>query len=231
MRHTALLLAAVLLSGCANEPYQKVTAPPPVTLAKVKQGNQKIKAGNDEIKKGNDAIGKSLDDTKNKLSEAIIEAQSQKERNDKLDKTLNDALASLQFAQDEKKQQDERIATQAATIATQNDVITGKDKELDSLNKYSSAITDERNELAQKAANQDAIIKQVNAYWGLGAFLYGIKRLGWHILILVAILAAVGIALNFLAPGLRPAISLILKILAIPFKWLWSKIPKPKPPV
>ena len=64
-----------------------------------------------------------------------------------------------------------------------------------------------KNEEALAAYNAKAkpIIDQVNKYWGLGAFAYGLKVLARHLLILVAVLAVIALVvfgLSFAFPAL-----------------------------
>ena len=193
----AILAFALLLAGCANQPY---TPAPPINLpsvAPVATGNTKIKAGNAAIATGNKAIQGQLDEARASLDQAITEAQDQKEQNAKLDKSLAEAIKEAVAQDDRIKQQDATIDEQAQRIAT---LTTQQNDAQAQVNTQTGQLNDARQEVANLQAFED----KMKAYWGFGAILWGIGRLGWHILIILVILAAISFAINFFIPAARP---------------------------
>jgi len=200
----AILAFALLLAGCANQPY---TPAPPNNLpsvAPVATGNTKIKAGNAAIATGNKAIQGQLDEARASLDQAITEAQDQKEQNAKLDKSLASARQSLAEAIKEAVAQDDRIKQQDATIDEQAQRIATLTTQQNDAQAQVNTQTGQLNDARQEVANLQAFEDKMKAYWGFGAILWGIGRLGWHILIILVILAAISFAINFFIPAARP---------------------------
>lgn len=227
-----LLLAALVLCSCSQVPYTPAPAIAPVSVQPIVDSNARVKKGNQAIAKGNAAIGAQLEIATAKLDKAIIDGQQATIDKNQLDADLKDASAALDAATQQKIAQDATIAAQDQTITDQVTVINdfkAKDAVRQKLvDKQTGELTTSR----AKIANYEVVENEINAYWGLGAFWYGIKRLGWHILILVAILAALGFLLNMFVPALQPPFAAIVKwFVAIPgvvvafLNNLWPKKP------
>lgn len=109
---------------------------------------------------------------------------------------------------------------------------------------------DQHDELV-RAATENAymrpIVKQVNSWWGVGAIIYGFKRLAVHMLILTAVLIVLGILLMVFVPAAIPIIRLAFStvvrfleggevVVASVWSRVWAMIqfkrkPVPAPPV
>lgn len=64
-------------------------------------------------------------------------------------------------------------------------------------------LTDKFKSYSDQAERAKDIQDEVNAYWGLGAFIYGIKRLSWRVIPLFVVFAILSTLLVKFVPGLK----------------------------
>ncbi len=204
MQKILLALVAITLGACAHQPFVEAPKIAPLNINPVKTGNQEIATGNRAIATGNEAVRTKLEDTRSKLDEAIVAAHENKEVNAKLDSALKSASESLNAALWENANLKVTIGTQDARIAVQEKTIDELAQANEERQKVIDLQTKNLNETRQLAADQKKIVDEVNKYWGLGAFVYGAKRLGWRLLIVAVILSILGFALNLFVPALQP---------------------------
>lgn len=215
------LLGVLLLAGCSNVPPPPPL--PPIARVDFKPLTTRIQ----NVKDSGTKVDTQLEATRDRLDAAIVDAHQQKEANASLDANLQSAKASLTEAIAERKRQaDEIIFLNIDKNATQEEADTAVQK--------GNAAVLERNEFAQDAANYKALKAEVDAHWGLGAYWYGTKRLGWHIIIVLVILAGISFLLNMFVPALGPVFAVAVKFfVGIPgrvvafLKHLWPRKPPP----
>jgi hypothetical protein len=210
MQKILLCLVALSMGACAHQPYTVAPSIPKLNVAPIKTGNDAIAKGNKAISEGNKGVKTQLEDTRSKLDAAIVAAHENKEQNAKLDKALEDARDSLALALQGNAHMFDTIGEQDDRIAAQTKAIDDLQAENESRQKIIDLQTKNLNESRQEAADLKKIKDQVNAYWGLGAFLYGAKRLGWRLLIVAVILSVLGFVLNLFVPELRPLFTAIV---------------------
>lgn len=87
---------------------------------------------------------------------------------------LENALSALDASEGARKQLDEQLGQQTAKA---------------------NKLADDFDALTKSTAKDKAIVKQVNSYWGLGAFAYGAVRLVKHLLIMAAVIAGLAVIL------------------------------------
>lgn len=238
MRHTILALLALTLGACAQAPYTPAPKIAPLNFTPVKQGNKAISQGNKAIGQSAQKVQTQLTTVRASLDSAIAEAAAQKETNAKLDQNLKDASNALNAAITENTSlrmgtynQQQKIDAQDETIKTLSDDGEAKQKLIDG---QTSELTTQRADNANYKAQE----KLDQRWWGIGYFIHGIKYLGWHILILLVILAVIGFLLNMFVPFLRPFLMVAANFFAkLPGRLgalivlLFTKLkPKPKPP-
>lgn len=230
-----LLLGAVLLAGCNTAPPPPpVPRVPAVTLKPISDNNAAIKRQNQTLRQTNTSLQAKIDASIVAAHQARLEADKPAPDTKAIDTQLDAVDAAQVAAKAFAQTQAETIGQQAATITAQDNTIVAKQGEVDNVKKIAdkqSTTLDQRN---QQVANLEVLENEVNAHWGLGAIWYGIKRLGWHLLIVLAVLAALGFVLNMFVPALQPLFAAIVKwFVAIPgvvvafLKHLWPKKPPP----
>ncbi len=219
MQKILLALVAITLGACAHQPFVEAPKIAPLNINPVKTGNKEIATGNKAIATGNEAVRTKLEDTRNKLDEAIVAAHENKEANAKLDAALQSASESLNAALWENANLKVTIGTQDSRIAVQEKTIDDLAQENESRQKIIDLQTKNLNESRQEAADSKKIVDEVNKYWGLGAFLYGAKRLGWRLLLVAIGLSVIGFLLNMFVPFLQPFFAGAVRfIISIPGK-------------
>lgn len=219
----AILASLVLLSGCSTAPFTPAPKIQLPSVVPISEGNNRIKLGNRAIADSTQRLTASLEETRAKLDGAIVAAHEERLDKGRLDQSLQDASASLDAAIKEGVALRQRVVDQDQIIDDQQkqigDFKTAQETAQKKTDDQTQELTDSRKELAKLREFQ----KDMKKYWGLGAVGYGIARLGWHLLIILAILAAVSFALNALVPGVRPFFAMVVRF----FKNLWPKRPPP----
>lgn len=216
-----LLLAAVLLAGCASP-----TPPNPIApIAKVS-----FKPLSDRIEKvraGNVAIGTKLEETRTALDASIVESHQKTIDIAKLDTNLRAASKALDEAIAERKSQADEIVflnidKNAAQELADTAVMEGN-----------TAVT--RANLAEdKVYKYEVQQKEDEGNWGLNGVWRWTKHLGWRVVFLILAIAIITMALRLFAPAVIPIFTGIWAgvLWAIRGFWsilsrLWQKNPPP----
>jgi hypothetical protein len=214
---------ALALGACAHQPYVQAPQIPKLNIAPVKRGNDEIAKGNKAIAEENKGVKAQLEDAKTKLAAAMLDATQDLIDKAKLSKNLADASEYLGRALEGNEHMFDTIGEQDARIAAQTQAINELQEENESRQKIIDIQTKNLNESRQEAADSKRIVDEVNKYWGLGAFMYGAKRLGWRLLIVVIVVAAISVLLQVFVPWARPFLTLIASAVTFPFRWLLKK--------
>lgn len=186
-----LLVAALALCSCANPQPPNPIAP----IARVDLRPVKDRVG--KVAAGNVAIGQKLEDTRARLDAAIVDAHQAKIDVARLDENLQAASKSLSEAMAERKTQADQI--QFLRV----DVDQAQEKE-DTANLAANAAVGRANTAEGKVYEYELQEKEDKGNWGLNGVWRWIRYLGWHVVILVAVIAALSIGVRLLLPGLVP---------------------------
>lgn len=215
-----LFLAAILLSGCA-------TPQPPIPIAPIPRVDLKpVKDRGQQIQQGNQMIGTKLEDTRAKLDAALVEAHQAKVDMAKLDENLQAASDSLAAASAEQKAQSDRI--NGLLI----DIDQAQEKE-DKANLAANAAVERANTAEGKVYKYELQEKEDEGNWGLNGVWRWIRYLGWHVIILVVIIAAITMAIRLFLPAVIPIFTGIWAGVLWAVRGLWhivSLLWRPKPP-
>lgn len=219
-----LVISACLLCSCT-------TPQPPHPIAPIARVDLKpVKDRVGKVEESSTKVGQKLEDTRAKLDASIVEAHNAKIDAAKLDENLQAASKSLNEAIAERKV----LADQIQFLKV--DVDQAQEKE-DAANLAANAAVGRANTAEGKVYQYELQEKEDHGPWwapGLNGIWRNFKFLGWHVIILLVILAAASFALNLLVPAARP----ILHVMAAFFAglghtlWglisrLWRKTPPP----
>ncbi len=219
MQKILLALVAITLGACAHQPFVEAPKIAPLNITPVKTGNQEIATGNRAIATGNEAVRTKLEDTRSKLDGAIITANELTIDGTKLRADLKAVSESLNAAVWENANLKVTIGSQDSRISVQEKTIDELAQANEERQKVIDLQTKNLNETRQLAADQKKIVDEVNKYWGLGAFFYGAKRLGWRLLLVAIGLSVIGFLLNMFVPFLQPFFAGAVRfIISIPGK-------------
>lgn len=217
-----LLLAAALLAGCADP-----TPPNPIApIAKV--NFQPLTNRIEKVRDSGTKVDKSLETTRDRLDAAIVNAHQLKERNTSLDANLDAAKASLTEAMAERKRQaDEIVGLNIDKNAAEEDA--------DKKNLEANAAVARANLAEGKVYKYEVQEKEDEGNWGLNGIWRWTKHLGWRVVFLVLIIAAITMALRLGAPAVIPIFTGIWKGVLLAVRWVWRIVSslwqrKPPPP-
>lgn len=215
-----LLLAAIVLSSCANP-----TPPNPIApIAKVdfKPLQKRIES----VKEGNIAIGVKLEDTRTKLDAAIIAAHEDKIDREKLNRALDETSRALTATHELVQAQFEQITglqidKNAAEEDADTKVLAG------------NSAVDRANLAEGKVYKFEVQQKEDEGNWGLNGVWRWTKHLGWRVIFLILAIALITMALRLFAPTVIPIFTGIWAGILWAARGLWaivSRLWQKKPP-
>ena len=210
----APILGALLLAGCS-------TPQPPNPIAPIARVDLKpVRDRGTAIKAGNEAIGTKLEETRIALDAAIQEGTALTIDKDQLQKDLTAASNSLKAAALEQKAQSDRA--NGLLI----DIDAAQEKE-DAANLKANAAVERANTAEGKVYKYELQEKEDHGPWwapGLNGIWRNFKFLGWHVIILLVILAALGFLLNMFVPLARPILNTMAMFFVGLGKTIWGLI-------
>ncbi len=219
------LLAVLLLAGCS-------TPQPPVPIAPIARVDLKpVKDRVTRVEESGKRVDTRLEDTRTALDASIVEAHQAKIDAAKLDLNLQAASKALNEAMVERKAQADEITF------LKIDVNAAQEQE-DAANLKANSAVERANTAEGKVYKFELQEKADHGPWwapGLNGIWRNFKFLGWHVIILLVILAAISFALNLLVPWTRPILHAMAGFFVGLGKTLWGLIKKlnpfkPKPP-
>lgn len=177
-----LLLASALILGCSTP---AIVTPKP-DVRPVATSNQKIQSETKQVKT---LTGRSREVTKSLRADLeagkIVEAKAKADQLQQIAEEVDQHVVTLEELG---KGQEQEIVRLGGQIETSH--------------KNEQALA------TWKKDNED-VVKQVNKYWGLGAFAYGFKVLFRHLFIAAIVLVVIGGLLWFFVPAAVPFIRMI----------------------
>lgn len=233
MRYACILPLLAILAGCSTPPYTPAPKIQLPSIAPVEGVASKVKLGNRAIADSTRSLQSKLDDTRSRLDAAIVESHQANIDARRLDQSLAAASASLDAALAESHALATRVSDQDATIDDlQKQVGSLKTEQAEAQGKVDDQ-TEELTQSRKELAELRKLKEEVNANWGLGGIWYGIKRLGWRVLILLVVLAGLGFLLNMFVPLARPILNTMAMFFVGLGKTIWgliSRLWQKKPP-
>lgn len=204
MRHALALLLPALLAGCSTAPYTPSPQIKLPSIAPVEGVASKVKLGNRAIIDSSRSLQGKLDDTRSRLDAAIVESHQARLDAGRLDSNLAAASASLDAALAESHTLVTRAADQDATIDDlQKQVGTLKTAQAGAQTQANNQ-TEELNTNKQENAQFKAQEKEDKGNWGLNGIWRWVKYMGWHVVVLIVIIAAITMVLRIFAPAVIP---------------------------
>lgn len=222
MRHVLAFLLPALLAGCSTAPYTPSPQIKLPSIAPVEGVASKVKLGNRAIIDSSRSLQGKLDDTRSRLDAAIVESHQAKLDAGRLDTSLAAASASLDAALAESHTLVARAADQDATIDDLQKQVGSLKADQANAQTQTNDQTAELNTNKQENAQFKAQEKEDKGNWGLNGVWRWFKYMGWHVIILIVIIAAATMAIRLFAPAALPIFTRIWKGVLWAVRGLWS---------
>lgn len=164
------------------------------------------------------SVGKSqqyvakIQDSQKSTAESLRRATESLEKYTGTDKVISDAKLALREATERLRVSQEYAVWADTELANAWRYEKEVGERVSTLSGQIDAAHKHEKELADWQAKYEPVIKQVNKWFGVGAIIYGVKKLAGNLLILAAVLA--------LATGIIYALSFAFPIFGIAFRWV-----------
>lgn len=198
------LLASLVLMGCATP--RGVTTKPDVRP--VIESHEKAQ---ESVGKAQTHVTK-IKESQSRVSESLRKATESLNKYTGTEQIITDAKLALKEATERLRVSQEYAAWADTELANAWRYEVEVGERVSTLSGQIDAAHKHEQELADWQAKYEPVIKQVNKWFGLGAIIYGVKKLAGNILILAAVLAV--------ATGLIYALSFVFPFVGIAYRWV-----------
>lgn len=198
------LLASIFLVGCATP--RGVTTKP--DIRPVIESHERAQAS---IGKTREHVTK-IKESQSRVSESLRKATESLEKYTGTDQVISDAKLALKEATERLRVSQEYADWADTELANAWRYETEAGERISALGGQIDAAHKHEQELADWQAKYEPVIKEVNKWFGLGAIIYGVKKLARNIFILLGVLAIAAAALY--------ALSFAFPFVGLAFRWV-----------